>query len=255
LATKDNPMVVTSFERRAQSNTQLYGQLLSAGRGLNEVKSVRDAYVLAAKLFAGQLRPDGRPFVCHLVGVASILALLDATHHTVIAGLLHSAYTHGDFGSGRGQTTHKAHERLRAAVGPQVERLVSVYSRHPWNPSTVAGWSQNAETLDADTRQIVLIRLVDTLEDALDHGLHLSARMDNPHRAISPDALASLASALGYAQVATSLRHVLQAADDTLGLSLLRQSEVGSYMVCPASWRERLLPRFVRLAQRIRAAF
>jgi (p)ppGpp synthase/HD superfamily hydrolase len=246
--------VVTSFERRAQSNTQLYGQLLGAGRALNEVKSVRDAYVLAAKLFAGQLRPDGRPFVCHLVGVASILALLDATHHTVITGLLHSAYTHGDFGSGRGQTTGKAHERLRAAVGPEVERLVSVYATRPWNPSTVTAWTQNVGTLDADTRQIVLIRLADTLEDALDHGLQLSAKMENPNRAISPDALATLANMLGYAELGISLRNVLQAGEDTIGLNLLRQGDSGSYMVCPASWRERLIPRFVRLARRLRAA-
>ena len=182
-------MRVTGFEQRAQSNTQLYAQLLAGGWCMKDVGRVRDAYALAARLFAGQLRPDGRPFVCHLVGVASILAMLGAAPDTIIAGLLHSAYTHGDFGLGRGQMTRKARERLRAAAGPQIERLVAVYSRHPWNASTVATWVENAGTLAADERQIIVIRLADVVEDALDHGLQLSAKMENPNRAISVESL------------------------------------------------------------------
>lgn len=245
-------MRVTDFEQRAQSNTQLYGQLLSIGYCMKEVARVRDAYVLAAKLFAGQLRPDGRPFVCHLVGVASILAMLEGAPDTIIAGLLHSAYTHGDFGFGRGQMTRKARDRLRAAFGPQIECLVAVYSRHPWNASTVANWIENAETLDADARQIVVIRLADTIEDALDHGLQLSAKTENPNRAISVESLVILAHALGHPRLGASLRHVLQEEDDAMDLTLLRESQLGSYVVCPSSWREKMLPRFVRLARRIR---
>src|SRR5689334_6346982 len=143
----EQAVIRTEFEQRSLSNTQLYGQLLAAGYAMSDVARVRDAYQLASSLFAGQLRPDGRPFVCHLVGVASLLAMLEATADTMIAGLLHSAYTHGDFGLGRGRPTGGARERLRATVGAQAERLVFRYSSCPWNPSTVSDWIGRARTL------------------------------------------------------------------------------------------------------------
>jgi hypothetical protein len=242
----------TEFEQRSLSNTQLYGQLLAAHYATDDVARVRDAYLLASSLFAAQVRPDGRPFVCHLVGVASLLAMLETAPDTLIAGLLHSAYTHGDFGLGRGQMTRGARERLRAAVGAPAERLVFNYSRHSWNPSTVTEWIGRAGTLDAEERQIVVIRLADTMEDALDFGLHLCAKLENPNRAIPPDSLYDLAIALGYSHLGASLRRVLLAHSSSPDLDRLRETHRGSYTVCPASWREKMLPRFVRLARRIR---
>ncbi len=104
------------FERRAQTNTQLYGQLIAARYGSEEIVAVHRAYTLATKVFAGQLRPEGRPFVCHVVGVASILAMVEAPHATIVGGLLHSAYSHGDFGHGRGHVTRAA--RICSAQRP-----------------------------------------------------------------------------------------------------------------------------------------
>src|SRR5438093_12019705 len=101
-------MTTTEFEERAQTNIQLYTQLLAAGHSVEDVRRVRAGYSLAAELFAGQLRPEGRPFLCHLVVVASIVAMLETASTIIIAALLHSAYTHGDFGMGRGQITHQA---------------------------------------------------------------------------------------------------------------------------------------------------
>jgi hypothetical protein len=244
-------VIRTEFEQRALSNTQLYGQLLAAGYAMNDVARVRDAYQVASRLFAAQLRPDGRPFVCHLVGVASLLAILEAPPDTILAGLLHSAYTHGDFGFGRGRLTGGAREGLRATIGAQAERLVFLYSHSPWNPSTVSDWIGRAGALDVDERQIVVIRLADTMEDALDFGLQLCAKLENPHRAISPDSLSNLAIELGYPRLGTSLRILLEDSSST-GLDTLRETRRGSYIVCPSSWTEKMLPRFVRLARRIR---
>lgn len=244
-------MTTTEFGQRAQSNTRLYAQLLGAGYRMDDVKRVRDAYTAATALFAGQLRPDGRPFVCHLVGVAAILAMMDASTDTIVAGLLHSAYTHGDFGSGRGQWTGNAPAWLRETIGPDVERRVAAYARRPFNPATVANWADNFARPDADEREIMLIRLADTLEDALDHGLALSSKRDNANRAIEADALVRLADALGQSRLGAALRDALHE-DGADELAALRDEHAGSYVVGPRSWREKLLPRLARVAKRVR---
>jgi (p)ppGpp synthase/HD superfamily hydrolase len=245
-------MQESGFERRAQTNIQLYEQLLSTGYGMQDVGRVRAAYSLATRLFAGQLRPEGRPFVCHLVGVASILAMLKATSATIIAGLLHSAYTHGDFGLGRGRMTRSARARLRAAVGPEVELVVAGYSGHQWTLASVTDWATNVAGLESEMRQIIVIRLADLAEDALDSGLQLSAKAENPHRAIPVDVLAGLADALCYPLLGNSLRRTLVENQEADALAPLRDPHMGSYVVCPSSWREKLLPRLIGLARRDR---
>jgi hypothetical protein len=242
----------SGFEHRAQTNIQLYEQLLTTGYGMQDLTRVRAAYSLATRLFAGQLRPEGRPFVCHLVGVASILAMLGADSTTVVAGLLHSAYTHGDFGFGRGRMTRQARDRLRTAVGPQVELVVAGYSSHRWNVDSVTDWATNAAGLDAQVRQIIVIRLVDLAEDALDSGLQFSAKAENPHRAIPAAVLAGLADALQFPLLGNSLRRALQEKREANTLAPLREPHLGSYVIGPASWREKLFPRLIGFVRRYR---
>jgi hypothetical protein len=241
------------FYRRAQTNTQLYRQLLAAGYAGNEVRRVHEAYTLATKLFAGQLRPEGRPFVCHLVGVASILAMVEAPLETIIAGLLHSAYSHGDFGRGPGQVTDAARGWLRAAVGAQTERFVASYASHPWNKSSLAGLLANATALDPDLRPILLIRLTDAIEDALDHGLQLSQKASNSNRDISGEDLFQLANVLGFPTLGALSKRLLDSAEIELDISALRSGHAGSYIVCPSSWRKKILPRVTRFMLRGRA--
>ena len=187
-------MAVTEFDARAQTNLQLYARMLDAGYDAEALSGVRDAYALAALLFAGQLRPEGRPFLCHVVGVAGILAMIDAPLPTVIGGLVHSAYTHGDFGLGRGEVTRAARSRLRAAVGVEIEGLVAAYSNIPWNAASVARYAADVGALSPEVRQIVAIRLANALEDALDEGLQLSRKAENPHRAIALENIVQAAS-------------------------------------------------------------
>jgi (p)ppGpp synthase/HD superfamily hydrolase len=246
-------MSANEFETRAQTNLQLYRHLLGAGYSMQDMNSVRAAYRLAAQLFAGQLRPEGRPFVCHVVGVASILAMVESPPAAVIGGLLHSAYTHGDFGFGAGRTTRRARDRLRTVAGPQIERIVAGYASHPWDAAAIANWASHVESLDADGRQIALIHLANTIEDLLDDGLLLSAKSENPTRTIPAASLASLADALEYPRLAEALRRIAREDRDGGDLTPLRESHRGSYLVCPLSWQEKWLPRFARYIRHLRA--
>jgi hypothetical protein len=80
----------------AQTNIQLFNQLhCNRYYSDTDLKSICNAYSFARKLFAGLVRGSGKPFMCHLVGTASILASLNAPIQVVTAGLLHASYIYG----------------------------------------------------------------------------------------------------------------------------------------------------------------
>ena len=58
----------------SQTNVQLYNRLAGLGYGIEALATVQRAYELAARLYAGRFQASGREFLCHGVGVASLLA-------------------------------------------------------------------------------------------------------------------------------------------------------------------------------------
>ena len=175
-----HPDVLNSVKpNHAQTNLQLYNQLTSLGWDEPALVLVRDAYGLASQLFSGQVRPTGKTFISHLVGTASVLASVGEHPTVVAAGLLHAAYAEGEFGDGsRGFSPHKRRTLVEAA-GTYVECLVAVYTHLPWHPSLLAGLAAN---LDAEPREVVLIRLANEVDDWADGGLRY-------YEAIRPGAL------------------------------------------------------------------
>jgi|GEM_PF-847529 len=242
---------MSNLSDRAQTNVRLYAQLIEAGYPGDFIVSVRDAYRLAVRLFAGQWRAEGRPFVCHLVGVASILAGVGAERETIVAGLLHSAYSHGDFGLGMGRVRRTSRAEVAGIVGDDAERLVNGYAGLRWNPRVVAGWIADPNLLDADAHRLVTIRFANALDDALDEGLSLSARAARKEGDVSMEAMATLAQVLALADLASALRDA-DAGERTVDSGVSRDDHRASYVLGPASWGERMLPRLARFAARVR---
>src|SRR5262245_11904038 len=85
-ACRSTPVMVYDI---AQTNLQLYNQLLARGWTTNDLHHARAAYELAADLFSGQYRCSGKPFVAHLVGTASVAAAVGLPSELVLAALLH----------------------------------------------------------------------------------------------------------------------------------------------------------------------
>ena len=65
----------------AQTNIQLYNQLRREGRPREELVLTRQAYELAASLYSGYYQGDGKPFVTHGVGVASMAVKASRVSH------------------------------------------------------------------------------------------------------------------------------------------------------------------------------
>jgi hypothetical protein len=226
----------------AQTNLQLYNQLLAQGRTDDELRLARDAYELAMRLFSGHYRGNGKPFVSHLVGVASVLAAHDRPIETVAAGLLHSVYELGEFGDGTRGMHPRKQQQVRLAVGDAVEALVAGYSATRWQFTTISDMTERASTLSPMHLQVVEIKLADAIDDHLDGGLayapgkKLAAAGENHEWAA---ALVRLAHAAGRPQLGAHLEAVGSAPPQIPACLLHARAE--SFVVAPLSHRERIV--------------
>lgn len=78
----------------AQTRCALREQALRRGYAEKEVASMENACDFATLIFDGLYRPDGRPFLNHVIGTASALVRYEVTTPVVLAGLMHAAYSH-----------------------------------------------------------------------------------------------------------------------------------------------------------------
>ncbi|MEX2170754.1 MAG: DUF6817 domain-containing protein [Pirellulales bacterium] len=240
----------------AQTNIQLYSQLLQADWADAELRRVQAAYELAMRLFAGHFRPNQKTFLAHLVGTASILAAHGGESETVVAGLLHSVYSHGEFGnSSRGITSAKR-QVVRGAVGDHCEALIDRYTSIRWSLSEIIALAAGACGLSAQNKCIALIKLADVLEDHLERGMQYSPHKKLPGGGGGDDAwcgaLIELAAALGHDRLAAELKTGFEPTDQRPVPEFLFGHKPGSFVLAPISHRVRTIVRLGRLFRRRR---
>jgi hypothetical protein len=151
----------------AHTSVGLRRQLRRLGWNDADVRRVEDAYEIGMRLFTAQFRPTGDTFLSHLVRTASILAEVGAPPAVVVAGLLHSAYTHGEFGDGRRWPSEAKRAELRSGVGSESEGLVHRYADFAWR-DVLASRPESIRALSPDARDVLLIRLANELEQCLE---------------------------------------------------------------------------------------
>jgi len=237
----------------AQTNLQLYAQMLRAAYPENDVDRVRAAYEFALPLFAGAYRGSGKPFIAHLVGTASILVSIRARMPVVVAGLLHAAYASGEFGNGwHGKASWKR-ARLVDAVGAEVEDLVTAYTALRWNAQTIAVIHDRLETMDGRGRDVLLVRLANELEDHLDLGVLYCSNAER-RRAYVGSSLyrcVDMAARLGFSELANALDAAFKEILSADVPAVFRRSETESFQLAPASHGLRLGIRLRRLLARL----
>jgi (p)ppGpp synthase/HD superfamily hydrolase len=158
--------------RIAQTNIQLYNQLRDRGLALDDLLLVHRGYEFLITLYPGYYQADGKPFVAHGVGVASIVAALDQPAELVVVGLLHNVYGNGDFGDGRDSgITDFRRDLVREAVGTRVETLIARFGDLRVRPGNVEQIRRGLAQLDETERRLVVVDLADYLEKYADLGL------------------------------------------------------------------------------------
>ena len=193
----------------AQTNVQLYRELEAGGCSLEALAAVRRAYDLATRLFAGRIQSSGRPFLCHLVGTASILARLGRGHDVVAAGVLHSVYRRADRGDDS-KGIARCRKLVIEGVGAEVEEVLLRFFQ---TRRCYEVLRERAGDLDALDRDVALMLLADELEKLSSRNLLYDSRVDERlarYRRKGADMI-GLARVLGFPHLTSELAAHLEA--------------------------------------------
>ncbi len=226
----------------AQTNLQLYNQMIASGRLPEDLRHARDAYELALRAFAGQFRANGKPFVAHLVGVAGILAAHEQPTEVVLAGLLHSVYTLGEFGDGSRGVYPGKQEQVRRAIGEVGESIVHAYTETRWGVADLKKLEARAARLTPVEHQVLRIKLADALEDHVDNGMTYAPRKRLVDETTNEEWVECLVRA-GHAAGHVPLADELAAAASRTGVAVpgcLISMQPKTFNVVPLSHRARI---------------
>ena len=226
----------------AQTNLELYGQMCSEGYDGAAQEGVLHAYTLAMHLFAGLYRASGKVFVAHLIGTASALVEARARLPVVVAGLLHAAYTHGEFGDGWRSMNTVKRTRVATVVGGEAERLIARYTVFKWRCEALSGLRTTLSGLDDTDRHVIMIRLANELDDHLDLGILCCPDAERRLSLLEPLAVCvDLARDLGQYRLADALSEAFAACRAAkIPIATSHSSGRGSFLLAPASHRPTL---------------
>jgi hypothetical protein len=159
----------------AQTNVQLIRQVVDADWSDDELVRLRRAYELVMWACSGLYRTNGKTQIAHDVGVSSALATVGERPALVTAGLVHSLYLLGEFGSGRRGPHPEKRARVRDTLGPEVEQLVYAYTELDWNRAAVGRLTASAAEATPLERDVVALRVANAADEFADLAMRLSA--------------------------------------------------------------------------------
>ena len=217
------------INRIAQTNLDLYRQLHNCGYTVVDLQRVRDCYGLAMELFSDRFRANGKPFVSHLIGTASVLAEIGARPPVVGAGLLHAVYATGVFPVGYNMADDKR-EMIRAVAGDEAENLVWGYSRFDWSAKGIEGLDEAFDETEAHEKDIILMRLANELDDYLALGMQFCSEK-RQELAVDEENCIKLARQLGHPNLADALASVYQEHQQGSWATALARDEAGSFRI------------------------
>jgi len=204
-------------------------------------------------LFAGHYRPNNKPFIMHLVGVASILTNVRQPPFVIAAGLLHSAYP---LGLGRKGNQVKPHYRkkLTESLGAYVERLIYAYSNYRWSVHDFSGLDEDLQSLTIEDKQLYLIKLADIHEEFLDAGHQYQPQKrllwDEDANNSWLQNITKLIERLGYEAWAKEFQHAVDTNKQILPAAAICGKARSSYILAPGWSNSHLKNRLVRWLSR-----
>lgn len=222
----------------ARTPAALFRQMRAQGRELGQLELVRRAIDLHVEVYTARFEPDGTPFQVHGIGTASVVAQLGCPAHVVAASLVHGAFRTGDWGDGRPDGASLGRRaRVRELLGEEAERfLVDLYTkRRPGVSELLVG------DVDPEERLRNLVRLADLL-DKWDDGRVMYAahgRSDRDAVGAHRSDLVGLARKLGGSEFAESLETSFDRVDAETIPDSLKQVDIYSKVIPPASYRRR----------------
>jgi (p)ppGpp synthase/HD superfamily hydrolase len=239
----------------AQTIVQLLQQLEHDGYERSEIQQVADAYRAMVWLSGARYRPSGKPFVDHLVGVASICARHRHDVPVMIAGLAHSIYREADFGSFWPRPGRRQQRMVRRRIGSEAEELVRAFSDTRWSQQSIQHMLGRAESLSSLERDVIYLRIANEMEEAVGLDLLYYAEQRRYEKeALLADCvdLANLLSLPALAQEVAETHRILSEIPHP-GYLVVRKAY--SFDIHQRSYRKRLLPVIGKTLYNIKKRF
>jgi hypothetical protein len=227
----------------AQTNVQLIREVIGAGWSDDELVRLRRAYELAMWAYSGQYRGDGRTQIAHHVGTASALVSTGERPALATAGLVHSLYFFGEFGSGRRGADPAKRARVERALGPEIEQLLDAYPQIKWSAASVARMTATAHDAPPIERDLVALRVANAVDEFAVYALRLAPRRHLPGDLVggeAVEAIAALGEAHGLDLLAGLLRDAYARGVATPLPAVLVTPSERTVFVPPASHRRRI---------------
>ena len=122
----------------AQTHLQLYNQLRRQEKSEKDLVRIHRAYELATNLYPGYYQADGKPFVTHCVGVASIMGHLGLAPSSYRRDCCITSTTTATLAMVAARIITKARRDLvRNAVGDDIEALIDRFRAFRIRPATI----------------------------------------------------------------------------------------------------------------------
>jgi (p)ppGpp synthase/HD superfamily hydrolase len=153
--------------RPAQTNLQLYMQMLEEGYTEEEVSIINKAYLFSINKVHLMYRGSGKPFICHLVGTASLMVNNKQSIEVVLAALMHALYQNRVPFDGHTDIT-KRREIITTRFGSECDRLIYEYTE--FEKTGIKEINPDHIVVD---KHVLLMRIADELEDLVDFSLCL----------------------------------------------------------------------------------
>ncbi len=155
--------------------------------------------------------------------------------------MLHSAYSHGEFGDASRGVTPAKRQVVRCTVGEACESLIARYTELKWKLADLERLSGGAAHLPALERSAAIVKLADVLEDHLQRGMEYSPKKHLPGGSDSEgrwrEAFIRLAGALGSEGLAAELREAFDSQHADPLPKLLFGDRDMSFLLAPISHR------------------
>jgi hypothetical protein len=252
LTEKKNIPVESIMPNYAQTNLQLFNQLLSQGYTQENLQRVHTTYELGRLLFSGRFTASGRSQLVHCVGTASILGFWNAPAHLVVAGLVHNVYRNGDFGAGRSNISEQKRTVLREILGEEIEEEIANFAMLKWNEKTISQFNLGKGPL---TPNLVFLRLADLLDHNLSGGVfydHATMKGKKSLRATIPPFVKQASNVLGVPGIGKELERVKMEQENFQPLAPLHEKfgANGGFYVRPPSYTQKTFVKVLKVFSR-----
>jgi hypothetical protein len=197
----------------------------------DELADLMQAYTLIEPMFTGWCRASGRPFLCHLIGTASLMLQHGGTRDEVLAALAHAVIESGAYGRWGTRPRGEVRALVADVLPPGSLRHVEAYSVFDWRSFINAAEHDLPGSLQKVDQTVLKLRIVNEIDDSLDWPFLTDRRREEGMR--ESDLSVMAARACGWTTLANhmvSVRDIMSAVPRAEGIA--RED----YFVVPAGY-------------------